>query len=154
MLSVKTLAQLMLSFGAMSNKKIQKICYYAYSWYLTLYGRHLAPLQFEAWVHGPVSRELYHCYKKYGWEDIPQFHGFIMVDNETIAFARKVWEKYGGYSADELENMSHHELPWQTAREGCKYYESSDTLLDDKDIQAYFSQHIDEFQMRNDKVYS
>lgn len=38
MSSVKTISELMLSFGSMSNKKIQKICYYAYSWYLTLYG--------------------------------------------------------------------------------------------------------------------
>ena len=65
MSSVKTISELMLSFGSMSNKKIQKICYYAYSWYLTLYGEQLAPFQFEAWVHGPVSRELYHYYKSY-----------------------------------------------------------------------------------------
>ena len=106
MSSVKTISELMLSFGSMSNKKIQKICYYAYSWYLTLYGEQLAPFQFEAWVHGPVSRELYHYYKSYGWSDIPQYHGLVMVDNEMAAFARKIWTLYGSYSADELEQMS------------------------------------------------
>ena len=106
MSSVKTISELMLSFGSMSNKKIQKICYYAYSWYLTLYGEQLAPFQFEAWVHGPVSRELYHYYKSYGWSDIPQYHGLVMVDNEMVAFARKIWTLYGSYSADELEQMS------------------------------------------------
>lgn len=115
MSSVKTISELMLSFGSMSNKKIQKICYYAYSWYLTLYGEQLAPFQFEAWVHGPVSRELYHYYKSYGWSDIPQYHGLVMVDNETVAFARKIWTLYGSYSADELEQMSHKEYPWQVA---------------------------------------
>ncbi|MBS1456852.1 MAG: DUF4065 domain-containing protein, partial [Clostridium sp.] len=63
MLDVKTLSCLMLSFGSMSNKKLQKICYYIYSWYLTLYNHKIAPLKFEAWVHGPVSRELYNQYK-------------------------------------------------------------------------------------------
>ena len=145
MSSVKTISELMLSFGSMSNKKIQKICYYAYSWYLTLYGKQLAPFQFEAWVHGPVSRELYHCYKSYGWSDIPQYHGLVMVDNETVAFARKIWTLYGSYSADELEQMSHKEYPWQVARGTCRYYESSDTLLDDDDIIAYFSKNKDFF---------
>ena len=125
MSSVKTISELMLSFGSMSNKKIQKICYYAYSWYLTLYGEQLAPFQFEAWVHGPVSRELYHYYKSYGWSDIPQYHGLVMVDNEMVAFARKIWTLYGSYSADELEQMSHKEYPWQVARGTCRYYESS-----------------------------
>ena len=145
MSSVKTISELMLSFGSTSNKKIQKICYYAYSWYLTLYGEQLAPFQFEAWVHGPVSRELYHYYKSYGWSDIPQYHGLVMVDNEMAAFARKIWTLYGSYSADELEQMSHKEYPWQAARGTCRYYESSDTLLDDDDIIAYFSKNKDFF---------
>lgn len=134
----------MLSFDSMSNKKIQKICYYVYSWYLAIYGSQLAPFQFEAWVHGPVSRELYHFYKSYGWNNIPQFHGLVMVDNETAAFAQKVWTMYGHYSADELEEMTHQELPWIMARTGCRYYESSDALIQDGDIIHYFSNRIDE----------
>lgn len=39
-----------------------------------------------------------------------------------------------------LEQMSHKEYPWQAARGTCRYYESSDTLLDD-DIIAYFSKN-------------
>lgn len=146
-LSIKTLSELMLSFGAMSNKKIQKICYYAYSWYLVLYDEKLAPLQFEAWVHGPASRELYHYYKEYGWNDIPQFSGFLMVDKETIAFAKKIWEMYGYYSADELESLTHEELPWKSARVGFKSYEPSDILLNDDDIKSYFYGQLDKFQV-------
>ena len=113
--------------GSLIGDFDQNNCYYAYSWYLTLYGEQLAPFQFEAWVHGPVSRELYHYYKLYGWSDIPQYHGLVMVDNEM------------------LEQMSHKEYPWQAARGTCRYYESSDTLLDDDEIIAYFSKNKDFF---------
>lgn len=133
---MKNLAELMLSFGSMSNKKLQKICYYA--WYLVLYNAKIAPLKFEAWVHGPVSRELYNCYKSYGWSNIPQHFGIVMADYGTVEFAKKIWNKYGHYSADELEAMTHQEQPWIKARGECKYYEPSDALLDDKDIRAYF----------------
>lgn len=152
LLSVKTLAELMLSFSPMSNKKLQKICYYAYAWYLTLYNKKIAPIEFEAWVHGPVSRELYSYYKSYGWNDIPQHFGFILADNETILFAQQIWSKYGHFSADELEEMTHQELPWRNARAGYKYYEPSDIRLKDTDIKAYFSTLENSFQTANERL--
>lgn len=142
MITIKTLAQIMLSFGASSNKKLQKICYYAYAWHLALYHRRLAPAYFEAWVHGPVSRELYNCYKEYGWDEIPCYQGFVCADNDTISFCKVVWELYGGYTADELESMTHQELPWQKAREGYGKFEPSDRLLNDEDIVIYFSNEL------------
>lgn len=139
MLDTRTLAMLVLSFGSMSNKKLQKICYYVYSWYLVKYNKRIAPTHFEAWVHGPVSREIYNEYKQYGWDLIPQYNGFLPIDEEIIAFARTIWNQYGRYTADELEKMSHEELPWIKARQGLREYEPSNKILDDQDIKAYFS---------------
>ena len=140
MVAVRTMAEIMLSFSSMSNKKLQKLCYYAYSWYLTIYGVQLSPFAFEAWVHGPVSRELYNSYKSYGWDDIPKYQGFVLAGSDVIEFAEKIWGLYGGYTADELEEMTHQEAPWINARKGYQYYESSSELLRDDDIVAYFSQ--------------
>jgi len=123
----------------MSNKKLQKICYYAYSLYLVQFGRRIAPAHFEAWVHGPVSREIYNNYKSYGWKDIPQNKEFLIVDNTIYKFAENIWEQYGSFSAEELERMTHKELPWLNARKGLKDYESSDIEIDDNDIIAHFS---------------
>lgn len=142
MITIKALAAIMLSFEPLSNKKLQKLCYYAYAWYLTLYHQRLAPLTFEAWVHGPVSRELYNYYRKYGWDDIPMYSGFIIADDEVIAFCRKVWQYYGRYSADELESMTHEEMPWQKAREGYKLYEPSTEIVKDADMVEYYRKNI------------
>lgn len=142
MITVKTLANIMLGFESMSNKKLQKICYYVYAWYLAIYHKKLANMFFEAWVHGPVSRELYSYYKGYGWDNIPQYVGFVLADNETIRFCKTVWELYGGYNADELESRTHLEYPWQNARKGYKSYEPSAEILNDEDIVQYFSQEL------------
>lgn len=139
MLDARTLSLLMLSFGSMSNKKLQKICYYMYSWYLAIYERKVADVQFEAWVHGPVSREIYNMYKKYGWENIPSYQDFLPVNEELIDFAKGIWKVYGKYSADQLESFTHTELPWKNAREGYNTFESSEVLLNDKDIYDYFN---------------
>ena len=134
MLDARTLSLLMLSFGSMSNKKLQKMCYYMYSWYLAIFKERVANVQFEAWVHGPVCRDIYNMYKRYGWEDIPSYIGFIPVEEEVKAFASLIWNLYGNYSADELEQMTHKEHPWQNARRNCGMYEPTDNLLADEDI--------------------
>lgn len=105
-----------------------------YSWYLAVCGKRVANVQFEAWVHGPVCRDIYNMYKSFGWGDIPTYIGFIPVEEDIKEFASRVWAVYGNYTADELEQMTHQEFPWQNAREGYGLYEPTDTLLQDADI--------------------
>lgn len=135
----RSLAMLMLSYEDMSNKKLQKMCYYAYAWYKTIYNKSIADINFEAWVHGPVSRELYHQFKDYGWENIPKYYGFIDADEKVVNFCDKVVELYGTFSADELEEKTHHEEPWLRARHGITAYESSDVIIKDYDIIEFYS---------------
>ena len=77
--AIERLAQWFLSVSSMSNKKLQKLCYYAYCWYIVFYNdielitkenmgdiRVLCSEPFQAWIHGPVSPQLYQRYKSYG----------------------------------------------------------------------------------------
>lgn len=117
MLSIESLANVILSIrDDVSNKKLQKLAYYVYSWYIVLYGKKISNIEFEAWEHGPVCRRLYNKYRYYGWNIIPQFKGFVLADDEKIEFIKAVLNVYGNYSADELEKMTHNELPWIEAR--------------------------------------
>ena len=45
MLNSETFAKLLLSYGSFSNKKLQKLAYYVYSWYLTIYEEKIDELQ-------------------------------------------------------------------------------------------------------------
>lgn len=142
MISTNNLAQIALSYSQMSNKKLQKICYYINSWYLAVFRRPLADVEFEAWVHGPVSPQIYNLYKRYGWSDIPQYVGFLPVEDEVIRFAYCVCNYYSQFSADELEEMTHQELPWIKARVGTKPYESSKKVIDNSDIIEFYEKQI------------
>lgn len=53
------LAKAFLYISSMTNKKLQKLCFYAKAWYLALYDENLISEPFEAWVHGAVQPSLY-----------------------------------------------------------------------------------------------
>ncbi|MBQ2983134.1 MAG: DUF4065 domain-containing protein [Lachnospiraceae bacterium] len=117
MLTIESLTNVILSIcDDVSNKKLQKLAYYIYAWHMTLYGVKIANMRFEAWEHGPVCRNLYNKYRHYGWSKIPTYKGFVLVDDEKIRFIQSVLNVYGDFSADELEAMTHKELPWIEAR--------------------------------------
>ena len=55
----------------MSNKKIQKLCYYAEAWSLAKLDQPIANnCVFEAWVHGPVNKELWDTYGEFSADQL------------------------------------------------------------------------------------
>lgn len=101
-----------------TNLKLQKLVYYAQAWYATLNrGKPLFAEPFEAWVHGPVCPPLYQRFKAYSYraidEDIkhrPDLPAGVCTHLE------EVMQVYGGFSAYDLERMTHNEAPWLEAR--------------------------------------
>ena len=144
MITVDTLAKVILSFrDDISNKKLQKLAYYVYAWYLTLFGSRITDMTFEAWEHGPVSRKLYNNYKTYGWSVIPRYRGFVLAENEKIKFIQSVVGYYGNFDADELEHMTHNEAPWNDARLGCGSHEASDAVISEASMIDCYSKQTD-----------
>lgn len=119
MLKVLDVARYFLSLGSMKHKKLQKLCYYAQAWWLALFGKKLMDTVFEAWMHGPVSPELYVFYKDWGGRTIPQMpYSTKKIDKRTEAFLNLIYDMYKDYSADDLEQLTHQEEPWKEARVG------------------------------------
>lgn len=134
-----TLANIILSnCRYVSNKKLQKLSYYVYAWYLTIFDKEICSMDFEAWEHGPVCRRLYNKYRRYGWNDIPAYRGFLLASDEDICFVKAVLDVYGDYSADDLEKMSHDERPWNETRKGLKYNEPSAAKIKKELIKDYY----------------
>lgn len=138
MFNAMEFSQLIRSFGSFSPKKLQKLCYYVYSIYLKEYNEKIAYVYFEAWVHGPVSPEIYNIYKIYGWNNIPQYNGFIDINDTVYKRVEQIVQKYIVYDAQYLEEMTHSEAPWQIARKGYSKYEPSNVLINDDDILEYY----------------
>lgn len=129
-----------------SNKKLQKLMYYAYSWFLTFNNESAKEIRlkffdarFEAWVHGAVCPELYNKYKEYGSSDLPQYTGKIANFSKVeLEILNQVCNIYGKYSGDELEFVCQQEDPWKNARKNLNAYEPSSNRIKDSDIFKYY----------------
>lgn len=146
-------ADFFLSKEALSPKKVQKLVYYAYAWYIALYNQdvnHINETLFleepEAWMHGPVFRSLYNKYKGYGWQEIPKRNNILRrskITSESLtSFLNDVWEKYGKFSADQLEFRTHQEEPWKKARVGVDPLAPSDAKISKQDIFIFYNKQI------------
>lgn len=119
----------------MSNKKIQKLCYYAQAWSLAKLDTDISTnCTFEAWVHGPVNMKLYKKFKSFGWRSLKIVESDIkmVTDKVNAVFCAEqkevleaVWDTYGMLSADELEALTHEEKPWKEQRKGLNPFENS-----------------------------
>lgn len=152
---IEKVAQWFLNKSAMSNKKLQKLCYYAYCWYIVFFNdledftpnnengmQILFSERFQAWLHGPVCPSLYKYYKNYGWREIPQSKIKPSFSEDIEILLQQVWDAYGTFSADELESLSHSEYPWQNARVGVSSGEACCNIISKYDILQYYSKLV------------
>lgn len=132
-------AKAFLTIESMSHKKLQKLCYYAQAWHLAFMNERLFNNDFQAWVHGPVCVELYHDYKEYGFLDIPE-EEYIpeSIGNEEYEFISNVYNAYGEFSGDQLEELTHSELPWLEARGDLEDWMPSKEKIKDNSMRDYY----------------
>lgn len=142
---LKEIINWFLSKTSMSPKKLQKLLYYAQSWTITLENEKSDDIKnklfnenFEAWVHGPVIPTVYHEYKAYGYSNIPKLNENIQFDEDKENILQQVFEVYGGYNGNELENITHQEEPWQKARKGFSSLEICQNVISEKDMFEYY----------------
>lgn len=147
--SPEIVADFFLSKEKLSPKKVQKLVYYAYAWFLATNndagesGDGIKNKLFketpEAWLHGPVFRSLYEKYKTYGWLEIEKTKMPKITSREIVEFLEKIWTTFGCYSADALEYMTHQETPWINARREEKSLQSTNNQISDFDIYAFYN---------------
>ncbi|KFN92190.1 Panacea domain-containing protein [Tetragenococcus muriaticus] len=147
--NVYDIANWFLSKESMTPKKLQKMIYYAYAWYLTIANdpegqvcSKLFDSRIEAWVHGPVIPEIYAKYKPYGYNEIDKFDEHETFDYNTENILDQVFKVYNDFDGNELESITHQELPWINARNGAEPLESSHNEIRDKDIIKCYSSRI------------
>lgn len=134
--SVFYVAAYILSKESMTHKKLQKLCFYAQSWYYAYTGNLLFDEPFEAWVHGPVCPILYKAYRSWGSLEIPRFERPETLDLQPLSkrIIDSVYEAYGKFSAEILEACTHIESPWKKARIGCEPRDYSRNIIDNEEM--------------------
>ena len=138
--SIYEIANWFLNKETMTQKKLQKLCYYAQAWYYTLNDLRLSDANFEAWIHGPVSPVLYDRFKKFGFSGIKLTGKYnTCITKEDQEFLERVWLTYGGHTGNSLEALSHSEPPWREARIGYSNEERCNRIISLESMKKYYS---------------
>lgn len=139
--NIYQIAKWFLEKSPMNQKKLQKLCYYTQAWAYVFENKKIN-FEFEAWVHGPVNRDLWNKLRDYGYSEISVsvLQNFACnFDENTIDLLEQVWKVYGPLNAIELENLSHSEEPWENARKGYGTFEPSSEIISALDMREYYN---------------
>lgn len=137
--SVYDVANWFLLKDEMTQKKLQKLCYYAQAWCYALKGYRLEDTEYQAWIHGPVSPPLWERFKSFGFDPI-RIKGKIYThfDEDDIKLLEDVWDTYGDNTGNALEALTHRELPWIEARKGYEPEERCTVVISPNTMASYY----------------
>ena len=123
-----------------TNKKLQKLLYYAQAWHLILKEKPLFDDDIEAWIHGPAISSVYHKYKMYGFNPIlEKVSEDNIKDLPSKDVLDSVWVVYGKFDGDYLEQLTHNEKPWQMAREAMEMNKNLRGIITKEALLNYYS---------------
>lgn len=131
---------------------LQKLLYFAQGFQKAFTDSFLFEEDCEAWVHGPVYRNVYEKYRSHGYNPIEEeglsFENIELSEDEKELLDHVVLY-FGCYSGKVLENMTHSEEPWRVTRRGLKDWESSDRIIEKEEIGSYFNSVKEKYRMLN-----
>lgn len=140
---VLTVAEYILSkTGYVSTMKLQKLAFYSNALSLVDFGLPLFPEQFQAWVNGPVCRELFQAHRgKFivGPGELGAPSDRPPIGDRARACVDRVVDVFGDYDGKDLSELTHTEAPWLDARRGCGASERCDVVISDGAIRAFYS---------------
>lgn len=132
----------------LTNKKLQKLLYYAQAWSLVLNNRPIFDDKIEAWVHGPAIPLIYSTFKNFGFGDIDMKFDekeLGVIDEKDKKVLDEIWRVYGNMDAGYLEMLTHSERPWQEARKGLQSSENSENEISIDVMKSYYSEKLKQY---------
>lgn len=130
---------------------LQKALYYIQGFYYAFHQSFLFSENCQAWVHGPVYRDIYFRYKDYRFDPIEKsgsFDASIFSSGEKAIFD-SVIHNICCYSGKVLEKFTHNETPWLTARGSLPITSPSDRVIEKDLIGSYFEAVKVKYNMTN-----
>ena len=104
--------------GPMTAMKLQKLVYYCQAWSLAWDEGPLFEEELEAWVHGPVVRDLFTLNRgQYQIHELAPDKGDLeKLREEQQETVDLIVEHYGPMKPEALTMLTHQEPPWRAAR--------------------------------------
>ena len=130
---------------------LQKALYYIQGFYYAFYKTFLFSEECEAWVHGPVYRDIYFRYRDYRFDPIEKNEEF---DDSVFSAAEKaildsVIKNICCYSGKVLECFTHSETPWLLTRGELSPTKASERTIEKELIGSYFIAVKEKYDMIN-----
>lgn len=133
---------LLVNLADITPLALQKLLYYSQGFFKIFTGEYLFNNDCEAWVHGPVYKNVYQQYKNYGYNPILSSSN-EWTDIELTRLEKEVVDSvirnFGCYSGKVLEGMTHVEAPWSETRIGLSDDEKSNRIIEKELIKRYFT---------------
>lgn len=120
---------------------LQKLLYYVQGFYYAFISQFIFEENCEAWVHGPVYRDIYFKYREYRFDHISVSE---TADDLNLTVSEKaiidsVIKHLSCYSGKVLEEFTHAETPWLATRGDLLISVSTDRKIEKKLIADYFT---------------
>lgn len=133
-------------YGEMSAMKLQKLIFYSQAMSLVWDDVPLFEEEFEAWVKGPVCRELFNAHKGmfmlHDSSFLKPYHpDTSKLNPEQIETINVVVNSLIDLPPYRLSDMVHQEKPWIDARQGCPDNFRCENIISKDSMQEYYSQN-------------
>lgn len=136
--------------GPMSHLKLQKLLYYCEAYHLAYFDVSLISEDFEAWVHGPVCKEVFNVLKNKSLlhSDIGfdgEYDTKIIRDaltSDQFALISDVIDNLSTWSGIQLEAATHAELPWIEARTGLGSGDKSSRIISKEMMKDFYKKEL------------
>ena len=136
---------------------LQKLLYYIQGNYVAIYDKPLFDAPCEAWVHGPVYRNVYNLFRDFKYNPIdddrfvPLKESALPLTLEAKEVVDRVLDTFGMYSGKVLENITHKEAPWLDARKGFLPDETSHAEISLDAMKSYFKKVDEKYNIRTEE---
>lgn len=130
---------------------LQKALYYIQGFYYAFYNTFIFSEDCEAWLHGPVYRDIYFRYRDYRFDSIEGNDDFdcSVFSSSEKAILDSVIKNLCCYSGKVLETFTHSETPWILTRGELSADKASERIIHKESIGNYFSTVKDKYKMIN-----
>lgn len=133
----------------LNTLKHQKLLYYVQAWYLAFFEKPLFEEDFQAWIHGPVNREIYDIYKEgrnlyseLSIDDMKDRANIESLTEEECIHIDTILDSYANFSSTQLELMTHKETPWIETRKGFTPYERCEKIISKDLMKEYYKARL------------
>lgn len=125
--------------GRMTTMKLQKLTFYCQAAYLGETGQPLFDGDFQAWVNGPVSPDLFVQHLRKFFISPGELHsrGEGLSDQQR-GIVDSVCDKLGEFTPNELVAKTHREDPWREARGDFDTETRSEVIIPRAAIEEYY----------------